>query len=183
MIPTHTVSVIRLYLFRFRIIFPYLLSGKIQTICVKNVQFLFAVLYQSTDKKTSTVNTAVMDIVGCDRPNQELTIEFDRKQCIWKFQKAETELWKQPPNPLLGAINEFLTEEMQEWEGTATELTETNHLLKEQTKTLTEDKEKLLFKNEKLEKQQKKLQQELNKMVQSKEVMERNIHAYDEDVK
>ena len=29
----------------------------------------------------------------------------------------------------------------------------------------------------------KKLQQEINKMVQSKEVMERNIHAYDEDVK
>ena len=63
------------------------------------------------------------------------------------------------------------------------ELTATNHMLKEQTETLTEDKEKLLSENEKLEKQQKKLQQELNKMVQSKEVMERNIHAYDEDVK
>ena len=62
-------------------------------------------------------------------------------------------------------------------------LTVTNHLLKEQTETLTEDKEKLLSENEKLEKQQKKLQQEINKMVQSKEVMERNIHAYDEDVK
>ena len=34
-----------------------------------------------------------------------------------------------------------------------------------------------------MEKQQKKLQQELNKMGQSKEVMERNIHAYDKDVK
>ena len=63
------------------------------------------------------------------------------------------------------------------------ELSATNHLLKEQTETLAEDKEKLLSENEKLEKQQKKLQQELNKMVQSKEVMERNIHAYDEDVK
>ena len=62
-------------------------------------------------------------------------------------------------------------------------LSATNHLLKEQTETLTENKEKLLSENEKLEKQQKKLQQELNKMVQSKEVMERNIHAYDEDVK
>ena len=48
---------------------------------------------------------------------------------------------------------------------------------------MAEEKEKLLSENEKLEKQQKKLQQELNKMVQSKEVMERNIHAYDEDVK
>ncbi len=73
-------------------------------------------------KKKRTDNTAVMDIVGRDQPDQELTIEFDREQCIWKFQKAETELWKQPPNPLLEAINEFLTEEMQEWEGTATEL-------------------------------------------------------------
>ena len=63
------------------------------------------------------------------------------------------------------------------------ELSATNHLLKEQTGTLTEDKEKLLYENEKLEKQQKKLQQEINKMAQSKEVMERNIHAYDEDVK
>ena len=63
------------------------------------------------------------------------------------------------------------------------QLSATNHLLKEQTETLTEDKEMLLSENEKLGKQQKKLQQELNKMVQSKEVMERNVHAYDEDVK
>ena len=63
------------------------------------------------------------------------------------------------------------------------ELSATNHLLKKQTETLTGDKEKLLSENEKLEKQQKKLQQELNKMVQSKEIMERNIHAYDEEVK
>jgi len=63
------------------------------------------------------------------------------------------------------------------------ELSATNLLLKEQTETLTEDKERLLSENEKLEKQQKKLQHELNKMAQSKEVMERNIHAYDEDVK
>ena len=73
-------------------------------------------------KKKRTDNTAIMDIVGRDQPDQELTIEFNREKCIWKFQKAETELWKQPPNPLLEAINEFLTEEVQEWEGTATEL-------------------------------------------------------------
>ena len=56
-------------------------------------------------------------------------------------------------------------------------------MLKEQAATLAEDKEKLLSDNEKLEKQQKKLQQEIEKMVQSKAVMERNIHAYDEDEK
>lgn len=37
------------------------------------------------------------------------------------------------------------------------ELSVTNHLLKEQTEILTENKEKLLSENEKLEKQQKKL--------------------------
>ena len=73
-------------------------------------------------KKKRTDNTAVLDIVGRDQPDQELTIEFDRERCIWKFKKAETELWKQPPNPLLEAIDEFLAEGRPEWEGTATEL-------------------------------------------------------------
>lgn len=73
-------------------------------------------------KKKRTDNEAVMDIVGRDQPDQELTIEFDRDRCVWKFKKAETELWKQPPNPLLEAINVFLTEDRQTWEGTATEL-------------------------------------------------------------
>lgn len=63
------------------------------------------------------------------------------------------------------------------------ELSETSDLLKEQATTLAEDKEKLLSYNVKLEKQQKKLQRDIEKMVQSKAVMERNIHAYDEDEK
>ena len=62
-------------------------------------------------KKKRTDNEAVMDIVG-----------RDQERCVWKFKKAETELWKQPPNPLLEAINNFLTEDKPEWEGTATEL-------------------------------------------------------------
>lgn len=73
-------------------------------------------------KKKRTDNEAVLDIVGRDQQDQELTIEFDRECCVWKFKKAETELWKQPPNPLLEAINNFLTEDKPEWEGTATEL-------------------------------------------------------------
>ena len=72
-------------------------------------------------KKKRTDNEAVMDIVGRDQPDQKLTIEFDRERCVWKFKKVETELWKQPPNPLLEAINVFLTDR-QAWEGTATEL-------------------------------------------------------------
>lgn len=63
------------------------------------------------------------------------------------------------------------------------ELSETSDLLKKQATTLAEDKKKLVSDNVKLEKQQKKLQQDIEKMVQSKAVMERNIHAYDEDEK
>ena len=63
------------------------------------------------------------------------------------------------------------------------QLSETSDLLKKQATMLAEDKKKLLSDNVKLEKQQKKLQQDIEKMVQSKAVMERNIHAYDEDEK
>ena len=75
-------------------------------------------------KKKRTDNTAVMDIVGRDQPDQELTIEFDREHCVWKFQKAETELWKAPPDPALEAVAGLLSPEMPEWSGTSSELLE-----------------------------------------------------------
>ncbi len=61
------------------------------------------------------------------------------------------------------------------------ELSATNTLLREQTDELAEGREKLLSDNQKLEKEQKRLQQEIEKMANSKIVMERNIHAYDEN--
>ena len=60
------------------------------------------------------------------------------------------------------------------------ELFNRNDLLKEQTGALTAEKRKLQLANKKLEQKQEKLQQEVEKMVNSKDVMERNIHAYDE---
>ena len=44
-------------------------------------------------KKRRTDNTALLDIVGRDQPDQELTLEFNRERCVWEFQGAETELW------------------------------------------------------------------------------------------
>lgn len=73
-------------------------------------------------KKKRTDNIAVLDIVGRDQPDQELTIEFERETCIWKFKKAETELWKQPPDPLLETIAKLISSEQPEWSGTASEL-------------------------------------------------------------
>ena len=75
-------------------------------------------------KKKRTDNIAVLDIAGRDQADQKLTIEFDREHCVWNFKRAETELWKEPINPLLEAINLLLTKESPEWQGTATELVE-----------------------------------------------------------
>ena len=75
-------------------------------------------------KKKRTENIAVMDIVGRDQPDQELTIEFDRERCVWKFQKAETELWKQLPDPMLESVAGLLSLETSEWSGTSSELLE-----------------------------------------------------------
>ena len=69
-------------------------------------------------------NTALLDIVGRDQPDQELTLEFNRERCVWEFQGAETELWKLPPDPLLEAVAKVLTPEQPEWSGTPTELLE-----------------------------------------------------------
>lgn len=74
-------------------------------------------------KKKRTDNLAVLDISGRDQPDQELTVEFDRKRCVWNFKKAETELWKQPPDPVLEAVAGLLLNDGQtEWSGTASEL-------------------------------------------------------------
>ena len=43
---------------------------------------------------------------------------------LWKFEKSETELWKEPPEPLLEKIASTLLSESKVWEGTASELCE-----------------------------------------------------------
>lgn len=75
-------------------------------------------------KKKRTDNIAVLDIVGRDQPDQELTVEFDRERCIWKFQKAETELWKQPPDLVLETVARAVNREKPEWSGSPSELLE-----------------------------------------------------------
>ena len=64
-----------------------------------------------------------------------------------------------------------------------TELSVTNDLLREQTDGLMENREKLMSDNKALEQHQKKLQQDIEKMADSKVVLERNVHAYDEDAR
>ena len=73
-------------------------------------------------KKKRTDKTAILSAVGRDQQEQEITIEFDQEKCFWRFVKAETELWKDPPDPLLEALNSLLEKECDSWQGTPTEL-------------------------------------------------------------
>lgn len=96
-------------------------SNKVRKVTSENYPTDGAFIMQ---KKRRTDNTALLDIVGRDQPDQELTLEFDRERCVWEFQGAETELWKLPPDPLLEAVAKVLTPGQPEWSGTPTELLE-----------------------------------------------------------
>lgn len=73
-------------------------------------------------KKRRTDNIATLDVVGRDQPDQELTLEFDRERCVWNFQGAETQLWKQPPDPVLEVVSKIFLSAGSAWCGTPTEL-------------------------------------------------------------
>jgi len=73
-------------------------------------------------KEKRTDNKAVLEIVGRDQQDQRLHLLFDREHCVWQFEKAETELWKEPPDPLLDAIAKVVSPDSPEWTGSASEL-------------------------------------------------------------
>lgn len=74
-------------------------------------------------KEKRTSNKAVLEISGRDQQDQKINLTRNEERLAWDFDSAETELWKQPPEPLLEKISEFLGERT-EWQGTATELVE-----------------------------------------------------------
>ena len=42
----------------------------------------------------------------------------------WNFEKAERQLWKEPPDPILTEVSKLVTAEYPQWKGSATELAE-----------------------------------------------------------
>lgn len=74
-------------------------------------------------KKKRVENTAKMMIVGRDQEDQELSLEFDREHCFWKLTKAEKELLKRTPDPIVITIAGFM-KDRQKWTGSATDLLE-----------------------------------------------------------
>jgi len=72
-------------------------------------------------KEKRTSDSATLEISGRDQQDQMLHLRRDADRLIWQFEKAETELWKAPPDPLLEAVAVLMMEQSS-WSGTATEL-------------------------------------------------------------
>ena len=75
-------------------------------------------------KESRTSNKAILEISGRDQQDQKIHLVRDEQKLCWNFEKAETQLWKEPPEPLLELIAKLVTEENPTWHGTATELIE-----------------------------------------------------------
>lgn len=73
-------------------------------------------------KEKRTDNKAVLDIVGRDQQDQRLYLLFDRERCVWQLTKTETQLWREPPDPLLEAVAKLLKPEDPVWVGSASDL-------------------------------------------------------------
>lgn len=73
-------------------------------------------------KERRTSNTATLDISGRDQQDQRLYLTRNEERLIWTLERSETELWKEPPDPVLAAIAALVTAEQPQWSGTATEL-------------------------------------------------------------
>ena len=75
-------------------------------------------------KEKRTDNKAALDIVGRDQPDQKIYLIRDEVTLQWNFEKAERQLWKEPPDPILTEVAKLVTAEYPQWKGSATELAE-----------------------------------------------------------
>lgn len=75
-------------------------------------------------KEKRTDNKAALDIVGRDQPDQKIYLIRDEVTLQWNFEKAERQLWKEPPDPILMAVAKLVTVKCPQWKGSATELAE-----------------------------------------------------------
>ena len=73
-------------------------------------------------KEKRTGNAATLEVSGRDQQDQKLYLLRNPETLLWDFQKVETELWREPPEPLLDEIAERIMKNISFWEGSATEL-------------------------------------------------------------
>ena len=73
-------------------------------------------------KENRTSNLATLEVIGRDQQEQKFQLVRDSETLCWNLDKVETELWKDPPDPLLEAIANKLTMAQPSWEGSPTSL-------------------------------------------------------------
>ena len=73
-------------------------------------------------KEKRTSNAATLEVSGRDQPDQKIYLNRNPETLVWELEKTETELWKQPPDPLLKNIADKIARGNSEWQGTPTEL-------------------------------------------------------------
>jgi len=73
-------------------------------------------------KEKRTSNTATMDVSGRDQQDKRLHLFRNEETLAWELERAETELWKEPPEPLLEEIAGKITAESPLWTGSPSEL-------------------------------------------------------------
>ena len=67
-------------------------------------------------KEKRTSNAATLEVSGRDQPDQKIYLNRNPETLVWELEKTETELWKQPPDPLLENIADKITRENSEWQ-------------------------------------------------------------------
>ena len=73
-------------------------------------------------KEKRTANAATLEISGRDQQDQKLYLNRNPDNLIWELERTETELWKEPPEPLLQVISQKFSESSPAWQGSPTEL-------------------------------------------------------------
>lgn len=73
-------------------------------------------------KEKRTSNAATLDVSGRDQQDQRLYLSRNQERLIWELEKTETELWKEPPEPLLEEIARHIEKDNPVWQGSPTEL-------------------------------------------------------------
>lgn len=73
-------------------------------------------------KEHRTDRTATLSVSGRDQPDQRIHLVRDEATLQWNFDHTDTELYKEPPDPLLERVATLVTEERPTWQGSATEL-------------------------------------------------------------
>lgn len=64
-------------------------------------------------KEKRTNNTAILDIVGRDQPDQKIHLVRNEETLAWDFSSAERKLWQEAPDKLLESIAQLVTPESQ----------------------------------------------------------------------